>query len=182
MLVPPYAWYRAISPLWDTPVWIEEARDKVETVAYVILHGQSSDPKLRTEMAERIPALQRLYKKQPKEFRAELNESVTAFIDLVDIIAHDAVDEIIRTGSLTVEKKSIVRSHPTLYNLVTRFEGLRAALDATMLDAQYMRSMFSLDDLKSIPAEKRLSILEQADSGLERWKEGALQTKVRIMN
>lgn len=181
IFVPPYAWYRAISPLWDTPKWQSDAHDKIETLAYVILHAQGGDPAMRADMAERIPKLQRLYGKQPREFRESLDHSLTAFIDLMDAAAHDMVQDIVRRGVVNLDKSEITRRHRTLYDEATKYDGLRAVLDATILDAEYVRLMFSLEDIKDIPSEKRSIIINQADSMLKRWKDGAIQTKDRIL-
>lgn len=181
IFVPPYAWYRAISPLWDTPKWQFDARDKIETLAYVVLHAQGGDPAMRADMAARIPKLQRLYAKQPRECRESLDHSLTAFIELMDAAAHDMVEDIVRRGVINLDKSEITRRHRTLYDVATKYDGLRAVLDATILDAEYVRSIFSLEDIKDIPAEKRAIILNQADSMLKRWKDGAIQTKDRIL-
>lgn len=181
IFVPPYAWYRAVSPLWDAPKWQQDALDKVESVAYVVLHAQSGDPAMRAEMAERIPKLRRLYRQQSPEFRASLDRSLTAFVELMAAIGDDIVGEIVGRGTLTIDKAAIIRRHQTLYDSATKYEGLRAALEATMLDAEYVRSMFSLTDTKDIPVEDRMLIRNLADSTFKRWKDGAIQTKDRIL-
>lgn len=181
IFVPPYAWYRAVSPLWDTPKWQSDARDQIETLAYVVLHAQVPDPAVRADMAERVPKLQRLYSMQPREFRESLDRAMTAFIELMDAAAHDMVDDIIRRGAVELDKAGIVQRHQTLYDAATKYDGLRAALDSTILDVEYVRSMFSIDDIKSIPLEKRDMIRNVADSFLKRWKDGAIQTKDRIL-
>jgi hypothetical protein len=181
IFVPPYAWYRAISPLWDTPKWQQEALDSIESVAYVVLNAQSADPAMRADMAERIPKLRRLYQRQTPEFRASLDQSLAALVELMDAIGRDILDEILRRGTLTIDKAAIIQRHQILYDCATRYEGLRAALEATMLDAEYVQSMFSLTDTTHISLEDRARIRDAADSTFKRWKDGALQTKDRIL-
>ncbi|GJM26910.1 MAG: hypothetical protein DHS20C16_33250 [Phycisphaerae bacterium] len=183
--VPPYAWYRGISPLWDTPQWEIEAYEKIETVAYVVLHGQSDDVAVRAKMVERIPELQRLYAEQSPELRESIDHSLTSFIELLDVVAHDVIEEAILRGRYRFDATDIVERHKSLYEAATKYEGLHAVLNATILDADYFSRLFSVekvvDELSNMSIDERNMFLDHYELTLERWKHGAIQTKNRIL-
>ena len=181
VFVPPYAWYRAVSPLWDTPKWERDALDKVETLAYVVLNAQSDEIAERATIAERIPGLRRLYQKQSIEFRLSLDRSLTDFVELIDVIGHDVLDEVVDRGTLTIDKSVIVQKHRALYDSATDYEGLRAALEATMMDVEYVEAMFSLWDIESVLPEDRDRLRDAGHLAMRRWKAGAIHTKDRIL-
>jgi len=151
------------------------AHDQIETLAYVVLYAQDGDPAIRADMAERIPELRRLYGKQPRDFRESLDHSLTAFIELLDAVMHDMMEDIEQRGVVNLDKSEIARRHRTIYDAATKYDGLRAVLDANILDLAEYGSMLSLEDIK------RTIILDQSDSILKHWKDGALQTKDRIL-
>ncbi len=181
IVIPPYAWYRAVSPLWDTPKWEQEALDGVESVALIVLYFHSGNADMMANMAEAIPKLKRRFQKVSPEFRESLDRSLTALIDFMDVIHRDLLDETLRGENPATNKEAIIRRYQTLYDRASTHLGVRAAMEtaieATMLDNEVLRSRYSATDINNLSPEDKILIR----APLKQWKDGAMRTKDRIL-
>lgn len=182
LLVPPFAWYRAISPLWDKPYWLQEADDKIEGLAYVILNARTTDASTQVEMADRIPKLRRVYELQSAEYLQALDESLIALIDLHDAILRDVSKGIEDDGKFSLDKRSIIESNRELYETATRYPAFQNIIDSTILDTDSIIAMLGIEDLSKVSKKKRRELAKLIDTSMIRWKEGALRTKDRILH
>jgi hypothetical protein len=71
----PYAWYRGVAAIWDSPKWKEDYDMRTEQVALVVENAVNNDPAYQIQSREYIKDLKQWIKSLPPTERNRLHEA-----------------------------------------------------------------------------------------------------------
>ncbi|MEA3187561.1 MAG: hypothetical protein QOD99_1391 [Chthoniobacter sp.] len=79
VMIPPYAWYRGVAAIWDTPAWRERYDVRTEQLAIMIVNSVNNDPNWQIQSREYAQTIKDWIRHVPQSERQKLKDAARDF-------------------------------------------------------------------------------------------------------
>jgi len=157
VLLPPYAWYRGIAFLWDTPSWKEDWDEKTETIGAIII--MSTDKESGLSGIRYKNTARKWIDSLPKREKSDLRKAVDGFGDACTMYSRNLTQDML----LSSRVRPI--TDPSVEAFVSKFSMDKGLMRAWgQIKSQDKTARATLEKLiADCPPEKRQEIKENRD-------------------
>jgi hypothetical protein len=179
ILVPPWAWYRSFSFLWDTPKWVKEAGDSSGLLAVSILSLTKNDSNDDVLRARVLPELRHTFRALSHSDQSRYIELCDALISAAHTLQMQAVTAISTDGTISVDQASSMATRELA--ILDSDEGFRSTwreffAAAKEVDGKSARSLLedlgiSERDAAWSSAEQRIKVANAAKNRVDQARD-----------